>query len=226
MIRLILFGTALALTAPAFAFDEEPVAEARLVQMLDELVDEPDTRIDVPELPLTAKERADHTVRFSVNKRNELNGAVPVQVIVLDGDVRRRAFVVTAHVSRMHRVLVTRRKLPARQILTADDFVVEKRTGRLPRDIVEDPRKALGLRTRRRLSAGVVLRTTQLDKPPDISRGDRVRLYLESGGLTIETAGKAQQDGFVGDWLRVRNPSSRRVVIGQLKADGAIHVQP
>lgn len=220
-------AAAITAAAPAALSAEAPSAEAQLLDFLEQLVDEPGTVIDIPRLPISHGERDALSVRFSVHPKRSITGVVPVRVMLHEGDVRIRSFAVSALVSRSQRVLVTRHRVPARQTITSEDVVMEDRSStRLPRDTVSDPERVLGLRTRRTLAAGTLVRKSYLDQTPDVERGDPVKLFLKSGGLIIETSGRAEQDGVTGDWIRVRNHASRRIVIGRVGSDGAVHVEP
>ena len=59
-----------------------------------------------------------------------------------------------------------------------------------------------------------------------IKSGDNVKIVAVLGSARIEATGEAQQDGRVGQVIRVRNLDSNRIVHGRVDASGAIIVEP
>jgi flagella basal body P-ring formation protein FlgA len=59
-----------------------------------------------------------------------------------------------------------------------------------------------------------------------VKAGERVRMTVRSGALTVTAAGEAQQAGRVGDAVRVQNVDSRKVVSGRVTGPGAVEVEP
>lgn len=70
----------------------------------------------------------------------------------------------------------------------------------------------VGMATAAYLQPGSVVTAKVLRRPILVRRGDAVRLIASRPGFTIETSGIAQQDGRLGEVIRVLNPVSRKVV--------------
>lgn len=117
--------------------------------------------------------------------------------------------------------LVATRTIPARAVLTDGDVVLVERAmpGALGR--LED---ALGRETRVTLYEGRAVRATDLQSPTVIERNDPVVLRFKSGGLSIQTEGRALGRAGLGDVLRVMNMASRVVVLGRVAADKSVEV--
>ena len=66
------------------------------------------------------------------------------------------------------------------------------------------------------------------DAPKDflIKARDNVKLVTPLGSARIEATGEAQQDGKVGQVIRVRNSDSNRIVHGRVDASGSVIVEP
>jgi len=128
---------------------------------------------------------------------------------------------------RTRAVLVASRAIRPGEPLTREVVALEQRRAwRVPRDAVVDPAALEGLRARRSLPAGSVIRRSRLEASTDVQRGERIRVVLQQGALRIETSGRARQDGNAGDWIEAQTEGSRHLVIGRLGPDGALHVQP
>jgi flagella basal body P-ring formation protein FlgA len=61
--------------------------------------------------------------------------------------------------------------------------------------------------------------------PPVIKAADTVKLIARIGSARVEALGEAQQEGRVGDIIRVRNVESNRVVHGRIEAGGIVVVE-
>ncbi|MDY6920608.1 MAG: flagellar basal body P-ring formation chaperone FlgA [Pseudomonadota bacterium] len=81
-----------------------------------------------------------------------------------------------------------------------------------------------GFVTRRPVRADQVMSPALVDPAQMINRGERVVIVAERPGLSIRTTGEAMEDGAFGELIRVRNPSSNKVVEGRITAPGQIKV--
>lgn len=82
-----------------------------------------------------------------------------------------------------------------------------------------------GLTAMRNLPAGTVIRSGMLGLPPKeilVKRRQSVVIRLENFGLMVSAMGVAQEDGSVGDMIKVRNADSRRLIIARVNADGSV----
>jgi flagella basal body P-ring formation protein FlgA len=55
-----------------------------------------------------------------------------------------------------------------------------------------------------------------------IQRNQTVRLRVQGAGFLITGVGQALQEGRVGEYIKVRNVDSKRVVTGRVAFDGAV----
>ena len=84
--------------------------------------------------------------------------------------------------------------------------------------------EVVGLRAKRSLRKHQIFRASQVEGVPLVERGDRVQIVLQAGALRISAAGKAQEAGALGDWIRVLNMDSKRELSGRVDRDGRVHV--
>ncbi len=201
-----------------------PLLEAFVVEQLGEHP----TEIRIPPLPhfkLPGLAAADADVELRLDGKREFAGSVPITAVVRrDGRVLRRG-VVTVQVETRAPIWITRRPLGRGEEIRADDLEqVEADQRSLRGARVLTPAEMVGRRTRRAVGAGKPLRAHWVEEVPLVHRGKRVRLLFQSGSLRIEAAGEAKEDGGIGDHVRVRNLESRRDLVGEVGADGAVHV--
>jgi len=84
----------------------------------------------------------------------------------------------------------------------------------------------VGMEAARALSAGAMLRSSDLIRPQLVRRGEPVTIALRDGGLAITTAGRALGSGAAGDFIRIVSLSTNRTLDGIVESTGTVRVSP
>ena len=123
------------------------------------------------------------------------------------------------------KVLVTGRAVGRGGLLTQADIRREERDiTRLRRGYLDQPEQVLGKTPKRSLKAGTVLSSNLLESYALISRGSRVTILGETGGIEVRMEGKALGNGTLGERIQVQNSSSNRRVEATVVAAGIVQV--
>lgn len=80
----------------------------------------------------------------------------------------------------------------------------------------------IGKEAKRNIGAGEPFKTSSLDAPTAIRRGESVTLQAQAGAIKVSSSGVALADGRVGQKIRVRNSSSERIVTGIVLNQGLV----
>lgn len=80
------------------------------------------------------------------------------------------------------------------------------------------------LRLRRSLRAGEAVLATDLETTPAVQRGDRVKLLVASGGMTIESWAEVMQDAQIGQAVRVKTASSGKTIGARVAGVGIVEL--
>lgn len=132
---------------------------------------------------------------------------------------------VPVRVQRYAEVVVTARAISRQQVIQPDDVRLERmETSPLAAGYLSDLASAIGLQARRALTSGQVLSGSHLAPRQLVTRGQQVTLYSGRPGLSVRMSGEALEDGVVGQRIRVRNRSSKRIVEGHVEPSGAVRV--
>ena len=135
------------------------------------------------------------------------------------------ALYVPVSMSLYREVLVLGREVSRGGLLTQADIRQEERDiTRLRRGYLEHPEQVLGKTPKRSLKAGTVLSSRLLDSSALISRGSRVTILGEIGGIEVRMEGKAMANGALGERIQVQNSSSNRRVEATVVAVGIVQV--
>jgi flagellar basal body P-ring formation protein FlgA len=113
------------------------------------------------------------------------------------------------------RVPALRRPVAPDEVLTAADLVwMQVPHGQVPPASITEPAEIVGAQARRRLAPHRVLSERDLGPPLLVRRGRPVELIYARPGLYVSALGVAQEDGALGDPVRVMNAASRRHLQG------------
>lgn len=122
-------------------------------------------------------------------------------------------------------VVVTSQPLAHYEPVTPDKVRLERRNlGDLSLQPLTSLEALEGQQASRPIEVNRVVTAAMVEFPRVIRRGSMVTLVYESAGLYVETSGRATEPGRIGDRIRVENPSSGKVLEGQVLDDRRVRV--
>ncbi|MBL0848616.1 MAG: flagellar basal body P-ring formation protein FlgA [Candidatus Liberibacter ctenarytainae] len=83
----------------------------------------------------------------------------------------------------------------------------------------------VGLITRRTLWPGHVIPLSALHRPYIVVRGEKVRIILSQGNMTISASAISLSDASIGDVVSVKNSDTNVVISGTVMSDRTIRVE-
>lgn len=104
--------------------------------------------------------------------------------------------------------LVALHPLRPKQPVLPGDVVRQEHAVTLSDDALSEVAAVAGNRVKRYLRAGAVLHARDLEAIPAVLSDQPVAVHMVSGSFDIETTGVAEEEGRLGEMIRVRNPSS------------------
>ncbi len=116
--------------------------------------------------------------------------------------------------------------LPAGRIISADQLVLQ--TGiRSPLEPApaETLESVAGKKPLRTLAPGVVIRPQLLIEPPQVERGEKVDVQVQSGDAYLEFQAEAESPGRVGDLVFLRNPENGRRFQARVEGKGKVAIR-
>jgi flagella basal body P-ring formation protein FlgA len=185
--------------------------------------------IHQPTADATPALRADETWKIDI-PQSAKPGRLALRALRMKGSIVMRNLPVQATVSVYGDVAVAAATIPQRRTLQASDVRVERRalTSLDDRWIAGD---WVGKSTRQTLQAGQVVRTQYLSDaavPSEeiaVKARSVVRLTVRKGNLSVTASGgESLQSGRIGDWVRVRNPQSGKIVSGRVTGPDEVEV--
>ncbi|MDD5010796.1 MAG: flagellar basal body P-ring formation chaperone FlgA [Phycisphaerae bacterium] len=163
-------------------------------------------------------------IRFSCSFVNS-STANPVQVAVsvLLGDKELGAREVSFLLKYDHRRIAAQVDIPQGTILSSENIKVENFVSNYPEPA--DWTAPYGLAAKRLIPANSIITEGMIGpvKPPIIlKRNQAVLIKIDKGGLTVTAIGKALQDGTLGEYIKVQNTASQRIIMAKVNEDGSV----
>jgi len=136
----------------------------------------------------------------------------------LDGNNRGTA-IIRGRTHSISYVPTLNKNIPSGQVITAQDIdLVSVPTRRIDRNIIRDKMKIIGMTPRRSLNTAEPIRSSDLERPQIIDRGQTVSILYRSGKISLTALGKTIKGGGLGDVINVMNTTSHKtleaVIIG------------
>jgi flagella basal body P-ring formation protein FlgA len=145
---------------------------------------------------------------------------------VLDGRERFR-LPIFGRAEAVLRVPALRRPVAPDEVIAAADLAwIEVPPASLPPASLTAAAQVIGSQARRRLGPGRVLTERDLGPPYLVRRGRPVELIYARPGLYVSALGVAQEDGALGDPVRVINAESRRQLQGVVSGPDEVAFGP
>jgi len=146
-----------------------------------------------------------------------------IEIAVLSGSNKIGVRQVTFALVYDNRQAVTKVDVPEGGIISPENIKIEKIQSNDPEPSNWKP--PYGLIAKHRLSANTVLRSNMLrslESPILVKRNQNVVIRIERPGFLITASGKTMQDGKAGEYIKVRNMDSQRIIMARISEDGSV----
>ena len=167
---------------------------------------------------------SDKDVRFSPQLvRSSVRNQAKVEIAVFFGDRQIGTREVIFSLQYNGHKAVTLVDIPAGSLISRENVKIEKSTTNYPEP--DDWEPPYGQVARRTLPAETVLKPHMIgpvESPVVIKRNQNVVIRVQKPGFLITAVGKAMQDGKVGEYIKVRNIDSQRIILGKVNQNGSV----
>ncbi len=153
-----------------------------------------------------------------------------VRFFVTDADTGLSSEAWTGVAAWVPALVATRRIHPgeklSRDLFTIQPVNVAAGQAREFRGLILSPESDVStLEARQTILEGQFLMTTAAQRSPDVRRGDAVTIQLIGDGMTLSTAGMAEEPGYLKGQVRVMTTKTKRQLVGQLTSQGVVEVK-
>lgn len=162
---------------------------------------------------------------LTVNPLSQRNNSANMTVIVKCETNNPWTIYIPIKIKTYVKIAVVNRPLSRHVPISKEDIRFERREiSRLSRSYFEDPAKLIGRLPKRSLTKGSVISPRDLNIKKVISKGSRISILAETGGISVRMPGLALSDAGKGDQIQVQNLSSKRKLLATVIAPGLVKV--
>ncbi len=150
--------------------------------------------------------------------------SVAIEILGEEGQVNPMYWV-SGSAEQLKKVPVATRAIYFAERLELGDFKWEWRDVSLAQDGIPLASEMTGKRLRGSIRAGDILWRASIEKEKALNRGEYVRVLVGEPLWQVSLMGLAEQDGFIGDTVKVKNPKTSKILSGVVTAKGEVSVQ-
>lgn len=129
-------------------------------------------------------------------------------------------------IRRFSKIVVVNKDLTRNHILDKSDITLALReTTFLPSDVIKNIDLVFNKKLTQNLRKDMVLCKRWIKIPPLVKRGQRVDILVQMKNVLIKTEGLVQEEGIVGELIKVRNISSKKIVQARIAGEKIVIVE-
>ena len=166
----------------------------------------------------------DKDIRFSPRLvQSSARSQARVEIGVLSGGKRIGVREVTFRLKYNCHRAVALADIPTGAVISPENVKIEKTVSDYPEPV--NWRSPYGLLAKRPLSASTVLRPHMvgpLKSPIIVKRNQNVVIRIQRPGLLVTAIGKTMQEAHAGEYIKVRNADSQRIILARVNEDGTV----
>jgi flagella basal body P-ring formation protein FlgA len=181
-----------------------------------------------PRMQITPCDAPEISVRSSASTSYVLRCKSPENwqyVLRLDGDTRAVTATNPRPPGSFGTIVVPKGMIPTGTVLKADMLEERPASGSAPPQAFRSVEDAVGMRAATNVQPGLPLTMRHVVKTPAVLKGETVMVMAGGAGFQIALPGRAEQDGYEGDVISVRNLNSGKIVTGRLEAGKTVHIR-
>ena len=121
-------------------------------------------------------------------------------------------------------VQIFKRSMKRGEIIRAEDIGERSIKIVAPNVYASTPEEVIGKSLRKSQAQGEMILLSSVVDKPIIEKGKVITIFINSGGIIIESKGEAQQSGNIGSVISVKNLSSKKTVSGIIRTPERVEV--
>lgn len=186
-----------------------------------------DLVIEYPGFPVKIKDLTEFdNVTVLPSQRGARKGIQIVKCAFMRAGQLQETISVKVRVKTFQTVVVNRSRLGRHAILQLDDLELERReTTNVKQAFFKSKEKLPGKRSKRIVQAGEILTDSIIEITPLVSRGSQVELLFRRGALVISLPGIARQDGYEGEFIRVKCLENQKTYNGKIRDSESVIIK-
>lgn len=130
-------------------------------------------------------------------------------------------------IKKFKNVLVTTDKLRRHDVLKPNQITLRKMdVTNLTEKAFDKIDKIAGYRAKRNLRKGVIVTSGDIELIPDMEMGREALIVYNDGLCSVTAPGIALQDGLAGDYIKVKNKATNKIIVARIVDNKTVAVDP
>ena len=168
-------------------------------------------RLSIDQLSIPALPTAEITWSLmNTDKLPKGSFSVPIQI------AGKQTLWVTGVLRNEQLVPVTKRSMSAGERFAEEDTAMAWREISFYVDSAPSVQQMIGKRLKQNLRAGDVVLSNMLEREKAVLRGEPVQVFVKHEGWSVSLMATAEQDGFIGDRVRLKNTKSNKEIMATI----------
>lgn len=114
-------------------------------------------------------------------------------------------------------VAISKKRIGRNSFVSRENIFMDKReTTKLHGIAVSSIENLSGKMTTTIVQPNTILTEEIIETPPTVTRGSLIKLFIKANGFKIVTKGFAQQTGYTGEIIKVKNLDSKKILYGKI----------
>jgi flagella basal body P-ring formation protein FlgA len=122
-------------------------------------------------------------------------------------------------------VPVVKRSIQYGQRIEKEDISFEKQDITFSRETIPTAEEILGSEVAGNIPSNQIIWKSSLKRKMAVTRGNPVQVTIQNQEWRIHLTGISQDNGYVGDTVKILNPSTKKLIVGVIKDDGMVEVR-
>lgn len=180
--------------------------------------------VEIDELNVPEFKDRSEILQVRLDTKNYRGGAsflLPMQISTSQG---AQTYWVTGKVSTYKLAPVATRLIQPQERITSSDFEIQRMNVTHLRDGVPKAQDLIGKKAIRGLSLGHIILAGDVKNDPAVLRGQTVKLVIGDESFEISTTGVSEQNGSIGDLIKVKQLDNKKTLTGILIEPGVVKV--
>jgi flagella basal body P-ring formation protein FlgA len=197
----------------------------KIVEALRVTLPDPTWEFEVSDVQLPTNINSIQTTDFQIVPQIQRPKGASTFELLAQQENKTSRFWVTARVKYFCNVALIERQIEPHSKIIESDIKWQRREVTFINDIPATQNELATGVSRSTLSVGTVLLRSQLEREMALKFGQQIELIAGDESFSISSKGIAQQNGFIGDVVKVRSEASSKMLDGIVVAKGVVNVR-
>jgi len=182
-----------------------------------------DVNVTFKRLPNDFDESSNYMFRISNSNKPYKPGYQTLWVEVYKSNIYKMKFPVSIDISVQKKVAVATKKINRNQKLTSEFVEIKKQSiNTNPNELFSTIEELTTFESAKYIKPGSIITMQMVRIPPTLKKGDNVEIRVNSGHLFVSTPGIANEDGYLGEDIKVICKNSRKKLKGVVQSSNLV----